>query len=526
MTGFLRQAFEQRSVSVVPEDLWRKNGVGMATPAGITVTPDTAMSVNAWFSAIRFMSFMLASLPWILYQKIGEDRQRATKHPVYSLLHDIPNPEMTSFDMLSTIMSHVMARGNGFAEIEIGARGEAKYLWPLRPDRMELARNENGEIRYLYNLPESFGGERRVLRPEQVLHQRGLGSNGLWGYSVVNTLRNSIALTKAAEEFGGAYFGNNAEPCVILRHPNKLKPDVHQRIKESWEQSHMGLSNAHRAAILEEGMEVEKIGFNAQDSQFIETRKFQIYEISRATGVPPHLLFELTHATFSNIEHQSLEFVIYHLRPWLVSFEKQANRSLLLERERAAGYYTEFLVDAIVRGDIDTRFKSYSVGLQNGMYSINDVLRKENMNTLGKMGDRHLIPLNMAVLGDDGLPIQTQPARNPNTPARSLLYPLLADAADRIQRRETNELESARKRFGQNREKWTAWIEQFYKRDYPEFMRLVLDPLKQAEIVSEERMIAFIETYCEERGAAALKSSQLPFDLESIVSQLTGAFHE
>lgn len=535
-----------RSVTAVPDDLWRKTGALYATPTGLTITPDNAMGVNAWFSAIRFMSFMLASLPWIVYQKNKDDRQRATDHPLYALLHDIPNPDMTSFDLTSTLMSHVMARGNGFAEIEIGSRGEVKYLWPLRPDRMEMARNETNELRYLYTLPESFGGERRVLRPEQVFHLRGLSSNGLWGYSVVTLLRNSIALSKAAEEFGSSYFGNNAEPGVVLRHPGTLSTAAYTRIKSSWEQAHMGLSNAHRAAIVEEGMEVEKIGFSARDSEFIETRKFQIYEISRATGVPPHLLFELTHATFSNIEHQSLEFVIYHLRPWLVSFEKQANRSLLLERERKAGYYTEFLVDAIVRGDINTRFSSYASGWEHGIYSINDILRMENRNTIGEAGDQRFVPLNFAPVGKDGLPIQSQPqadpVKNPNTPARSValsgassasderrrsadvdIRPILGDVADRITRRENNEWNDAQKRFKQKPEKLTAWIEQFYKRDYPEFINTVIAPLVGSGLINEERAQEFIKTYCDQRGLAALEPEPLTFDLEHIASQLAGA---
>lgn len=514
----------RRSLTVVPQNLFRTNGIGLATPTGLSITPENAMGVNAWFSAIRFMSFMLASLPWIVYQKNGDDRERATTHPLYSILHDIPNPEMTSFDLWSTLMSHVMARGNGFGEIEFNQRGQIVALWPLRPDRMEMARTVNNEIRYLYTLPESLGSERRVLRPEQVLHLRGLSSNGLWGYSVVTLLRNSIALAKATEEYGASYFGNNAEPGVVLRHPTTLSPAAHTRIQTSWEQSHMGLTNAHRAAILEEGMDVVKVGFNPQDSQFIESRKFQIYEISRATSVPPHLLFELTHATFSNIEHQSLEFVIYHLRPWLVSFEKQANRSLLLERERNAGYYTEFLVDGIVRGDITSRFQAYAVGLTNGFYSINDVLRKENMNSI-EGGNTHFVPLNMAPLGRDGMPIYTKTApeaeKNPNTPARNI-KPLLLDAADRIARRESNELANAVKRWHDKPEKFTAWSEQFYKRDYSEFILTVLTPLVHADFINEGRMNEFIRSYCEERGQAAGLAEPLPFDLEKIASRLAG----
>jgi len=527
--------FEKRSVTVVPPNLWSSGARGMQTPTGLTITPDTALSVTAVFQALRFMSFMQASLPCITYQKdrAGEDRRRAPEHPVYALLHDSPNPEMSAFDFWSTLGSHKLGRGNGLAEIQFDNSGQLQYLWPLNPGMTEIARNENYELRYLVTLPRT--GERRVLRPEQVFHLRGLSREGLWGISVIAMHRNAIGLAKGTETFGSAYFGNGAEPGVVLRHPKTLSTDAHTRIRESWEQAHMGLDQAHRMAILEEGMEIEKIGFNPEDSQFLETRQFQIVEIARMFGIPPHLLFDLTNATFSNIEQQSLEFVIYHLRPWLVSDEQQIKRSLFLERERKQGYYAEFLVDAIIRGDIATRFASYQVGLNNGMYTINDVLRKENMNTIGKQGDQRFMALNMAVLDENGVPQgNSQSPQDPNTPAKNVnknsappqtpppappqisatsaeylergeqifIKPILLDAAERILKREANELESAKERYLKKNkpEKFTAWIEEFYKRDYPAFIQTVLKPLMMAKFITGERMKEFIEQFCEQRG--------------------------
>lgn len=524
--------FEKRSVTVMPADLFRSN-MSVMTPTGLSITPDNAMGVTAVFQAIRFLSFMVASLPRITYQKNGDERHRATEHPLYSVLHDTPNPEMTAFDFWTTLASHDFARGNGFAEIEFDERGQVRYLWPLNPGSVELARTENYELRYLVQLPRSFNGEKRSLRPEQIFHLRGLSREGLWGLSVIAMNRNAIGLSKATETFGGAYFGNGAEPGVVLRHPNSLKTDAYKRIKDSWDQAHQGLDNSHRVAILEEGMEVEKIGFNPEDSQFLETRQFQIVEIARMFGIPPHLLFDLSHATFTNIEHQSLEFVIYHLRPWLVSFEQQILRSLFLERERKQGYYTEFLVDAIVRGDIQTRFNSYSVGFQNGFYSINDVLRMENRNTIGPMGDKRFVPLNMTVLGDDGLPMPTQsktdavtapntPAKNTNRSAEIFIKPILLDAADRITRRENNEVTNAMKKWRERDERFDAWCEQFYKRDYPEFIKTVLNPLVQANFITIERMQTFIQEYCDVRGAQMFYQEPLNFDLEEIARQLAG----
>lgn len=513
--------FERRSITVVPADLFRRNGLSAMTPTGLSITPDNAMTVTAVFQAIRFLSFMVASLPLITYQKKGEDRRRADEHPLYSILHDSPNPEMTAFDFESTTWSHVFARGNGIAEIEYDERGQVRYLWPLNPGAVDLVRNENYELRYQVTLPKRFNYEPRYLRPEQIFHKRGLSKEGLWGLSVIAAHKNAIALAKAAEVYGAAHFGNGAEPGVVMKHPKTLSTEAHARIKESWEQAHQGLDNAHRMAILEEGMEIDKIGFSNKDAEYIETKQFQIVEIARMFGIPPHLLFDLSHATFTNIEHQSLEFVIYHLRPWLISGEQQIKRSLFLERERRNGYYSEYLVDAIVRGDIQTRWSAYNTGFNIGAFSINDILRKENMNTIGEKGDGRFVPLNMAPLGEDGLPVKEAPPAPEEPPveptpmdeeetpddemqmksADVLIMPILLDAADRIVRREVNEWNQARARYEKKPEKFTDWAEQFYKQHYPEFIRTVLYPLVQARFIPHERMKDFMEQYCDERGA-------------------------
>ena len=499
--------FEKRSVTVVPDDLWRRTPGGTSTPTGLSITPDNAVNVTTVYQAIRFLSFMVASLPLITYQKVGEDRKRATKHPLYPLLHDAPNPEMTSFDLISLMSSHVFGRGNGCSEIQFDETGKIVALWPLPINKIELARNESYDLRYLVTLPAQFGSEKRALRPEQVWHWRGLTKEGLWGQSVLAMHRNAIGLAKAMEDYSGAYFGNNAEPGVVIKHPTELSDTAFKHISDSWELSHMGLNQSHRMAILEEGMSIEKIGFNPNDSQLLEAKQFQVIEIARMFGIPPHLLFELSNATFSNIEHQSLEFVIYHLRPWLVNFEQQIKRSLFLERERKAGYYAEFLVDGVTRGDITTRFTSYSVGIQNGIYSINEVRRLENLNSIDG-GDAHYFPLNMTAIGADGMPVQSQqtdPNADPNTPVSTgasrdiFVAPILFDAAERILKRESNELASARKRFEGKPEKERAWIEEFYKRDYPEFIQLVLSPLVRANFITEECMQEFIREKCLEQ---------------------------
>lgn len=533
--------FDKRDVtlSVVTPDLWRNNALSGATPTGINVTPAIALTSAAYFAAIRFRAFAVAGLPKILYQRTKGGKRRAYEHPLYKVLHDIPNPEMTSFDLWALLDSQKMMRGNGFAEIEFDQRsGEVKYLWPLRPENMELMRNDANEIRYVYTLPEQFGGEKRVLRPEQVLHLRGLSVDGRWGLAPVTLMRNAVALAKATEEFGAAYFGNGAEPGLVLQHPGKLKDsEVYNRLKESWAESHQGLTNSHRMAILEEGMTVDKIGMSPEDSQFLETRTFQVYEIARMTDVPPQFIFELTNANFASLEQMSLDFVVHHLRPYLVSDEQQIFRSLLLQREQDNGYFMEFLVDALLRGDLVSRYNAYSIGKQNGWLSTNDILAMENKNTIGPKGDVYMVPLNFAVLGEDGMPVAvpTVPAvKEPNTPARSLespstasgrtplsaqdVYkPILKDAAERIGKREVNEYTNARKKYGNSVVKLTAWAEQFYKRDYPQFIQQVINPLVEAGIVGDSVLRSF-DGYCVSRGALALTDEMGVYVTDEIVS--------
>lgn len=512
---------EKRDVTVVPADLFRKSIGGVNTPTGLSITPDVAMTVTAYFAAIRFHAFAVASLPKILYQRTGQGKRRVTEKQLYTVLHDMPNPEMTAFDLWATMDSHVMVRGNAYAEIVFDKKYEVIEIWPLRPDKMEVMRNENNELRYVYTLPKKYGGEKRVLEDWRVLHLRGLSNDGVMGMAPITMMRNAVALAKATEEFGSAYFGNNAEPGVILQHPGKLKDAaVHERLRSSWEEAHMGLNNSHRVAILEEGMTAEKIGLSPEDSQFLQTREFQVYEISRMTDVPPSFIFELTNMNFSSMEQMTLDFVVHHLRPTLVSYEQQLFRSVLLQVERDAGYFIENLIDGLLRGDLATRYQAYSVGKQNGWLSTNEIRRMENMNSIGTKGDKYHVPLNMSVLGEDGMPLPVQDANppQPNTPARGLMVPLLKDAAERIGKRELNEYTNARQKHKNRAEKFGAWVEQFYKRDYPEFILQVTRPFIEAGIISEEESMRAISEYCDRRGTEALGDEMSVFVTDEIVN--------
>lgn len=527
----LFSGLEKRDVTVVPSALWREGVHGYGTPTGLSITPDSAMTVTTYFAAVRFRALAVASLPKILYQRIqGGNKRRAVENPLYRILHDEPNDDMTAADLWALMDSHVNTRGNGYAEIVSDRNGEVAALYPLRPDKMQIMRADDGSLLYVYELPEKFGQKKVSLLPEQVLHLRGLTQDGISGISQITYMRNAVGLAKATETYGSAFFGNGANPGVVLKHPQRIKDkDMLDSLRGQWEEMHSGLDNAHRVAILEEGMSVEKIGLSPEDSQFLETRTFQINEIARMTDVPPSMIFELSNMNYASMEQMTLDYVVHHLRPWLSLYEQQCNRALLLKQEKDAGYFVENLIDGLLRGDIGTRYTSYSIGKQNGWLSTNDIRRMENLNTIGTKGDVYMVPLNMSVQGEDGmpLPVADKSPAQPNTPARTLtpslsqrergIDVLIRDAAERVGKREVNEFTTARQRYKRD-EKFAAWAEQFYKRDYPNFIAQVMKPFVDADFLEWERCEREIAEYCERRGAEALSGDLAVYVTDEIVS--------
>jgi HK97 family phage portal protein len=345
---------------------------------GATINEKTALEVTAISAAIRVIAESIASLPFCVYQRTKTgDKNRATQHPLYSILHDAPNPYMTSFVFWETVVSHMMLWGNAYAEIEWGPDGQIKALWLLRPDLTRPIVDDKGNLYF----ETVIGGQVIQLPYYRVLHIYGLGFDGLMGYSPIRLYREAIGLSKATEKYGATYFGNGARPGGVLEHPGNLSEPAQNNLRTSWNQMHSGLDNAHRIAILEEGMTYKQIGLPPEDSQFLETRKFQIAEISRIFRVPLHMLSELDRSTNNNIEHQSIEFLTHTLTPWLVRIEQACGLKLLTPNERKK-FYCEHIVDNLLRGDIKTRYESYQIARQNGWLSANDIRKMENMNPI------------------------------------------------------------------------------------------------------------------------------------------------
>lgn len=368
-----------------------------STTSGKTVNEKTAMQTTAVYACVRILSETIASLPLHTYKYTDIGKEKATNHSIYHLLHDEPNPEMTSFVFRETLMSHLLLWGNAYAQIIRDGRGKVIALYPLMPDRMTVDRNKKGEIYYLYNKD----GQNYPLRNEEVLHIPGLGFDGLIGYSPIAMAKNAIGMAIATEEYGAKFFANGANPGGVLEHPGVVKDPA--RVRESWNSVYQGSSNAHRIAVLEEGMKFNSIGIPPEQAQFLQTRKFQINEIARIFRIPPHMIGDLEKSSFSNIEQQSLEFVKYTLDPWVVRWEQAIKRALFSESEKKE-YFVKFNVDGLLRGDYQSRMTGYSIARQNGWMSANDIRRLEDMNLIPEElgGERYLTNGNMVDIASAG----------------------------------------------------------------------------------------------------------------------------
>ena len=369
------------------------------TTSGKAVNERTAMQTSAVYSCVRILAESVAGLPLHVYERTANG-SKSTKpsHPLYRLLHDEPNREMTSFVFRETLMSHLLLWGNAYAQIIRDGRGFPIALYPLLPDRMAVDRNESGDLVYTY---QSDKGQVK-LRRENILHIPGLGFDGLIGYSPIAMAKNAVGLALATEDYGATFFANGANPGGVLEHPGVIKPEQADRLRESW-QSQFGGANAHKVAVLEEGLKFHQMSIPPEQAQFLETRKFQINEIARIFRVPPHMVGDLEKSSFSNIEQQSLEFVKYTLDPWVVRWEQSLQQALILPSEKAT-IFIKFNLDGLLRGDYQSRMQGYSTGIQNGFMSVNDVRGLEDMNllTAEEGGDLHFVNGNMVKLADVG----------------------------------------------------------------------------------------------------------------------------
>ena len=380
------------------------------TSAGKRVNERTSMQMTAVYACVRILSESVSTLPLHLYhEEAGGSREKAIDHPLYSLMSREPNNEMTSIVMLETMMTHLLLWGNSYSQVIRNGRGEVLGIYPLMPDRMKVDRDEKKRLYYEYTVSnddaDTMKGKESTVRlsPEDVLHIPGLGFDGLVGYSPIAMAKNAIGLAIAAEEYGSKLFANGARPSGVLQHPDALKN--YDNLRKSWEDAFGGSNNSNKVAILEQGVTYHPISINPEEAQFLETRRFQTEEIARIFRVPLHLLGDLDHATFSNVENQSLDFVKFTLTPWVCRIEASLNRRLLSDTEKDR-YYFKFNLDGLLRGDYESRQRGYAVARQNGWMSMNDIRALENLppvpDELG--GNLYLVNGNMVPVHLAGLP--------------------------------------------------------------------------------------------------------------------------
>ena len=377
-----------------------------SSASGKRVNERTSMQMTAVYSCVRILSEAVASLPLNVFRYTDSGgKEKAFDHPLYHLLHDEPNPEMSSFVFRETLMTHLLLWGNAYAQVIRNGKGEVIALYPLMPDRMSVDRDQHGHLYYKYtktgeDAPTMENGS-VYLSPSDVLHIPGLGFDGLVGYSPIAMAKNAIGLAIAAEEYGSKFYANGAAPSGVLEHPGTLKDPA--RVRDSWNSTFGGSSNSHKVAVLEEGMKYTPISISPNEAQFLETRKFQINEIARIFRVPPHMVGDLEKSSFSNIEQQSLEFVKYTLDPWVIRWEQALYRTLLSEEEKQTLFF-KFNVEGLLRGDYASRMNGYATARQNGWMSANDIRELEDLDRIPADlgGDLYLVNGNMLPLVSAG----------------------------------------------------------------------------------------------------------------------------
>ena len=407
--GFSRPAREEGSASVMFTDSLRDSGqifhFGM-TDAGERVDERSALQIAAVFACVRLLADSVAQLPLNLFRKSDAGSEPASDHPLQAILNREPNPEMSSYSYFETMMMHLLLWGNHYSQIVRDGRNRVTGLYPLLPENVEVDRGAGGEMVYIYHAytDEKKGetGRDFLFRRDEILHIPNSSFNGLVGFSPIAMEKNALGSAIAVEKYGSAFFRNGAQPSGVLTHPDVLKnPD---KIRKQWNDAYgNGAAGAHRVAVLEEGVKYTPISLPPEDSQFLSTREYSTEEICRIFNVPPHLVQDLRRATFNNIEHMSIDFVVHSLDPWLKRIEQGLSKDLLLDGEKGV-YFPKFNVNGFLRGDYESRMRGYATAISNGIVKINEVRALEDMNSIPEEegGNYHLINGGYSQLKDAG----------------------------------------------------------------------------------------------------------------------------
>lgn len=394
MFKIIKNWFRKSAATTTDRSGWFVDWVqgGSSTTSGIRINNNNALQIAAVFACIDCISADVAKLPLHIYKRDGKYRRKKYEHRLHNLLSYQPNPEMTAIDFRQALTAHVLGWGNAYAEKQFDSRGNIIALWPLRPDRIKPFRDDNKKLWYEATTDT---GNRVYFPSHEILHIHGLSFDGIVGYNVVHQARESIGFAKATEKFGATWFGNGAHPSGTLEHPQVMSEKAQNRFQKGLER-YKG-DKANKLLVLEEGMKFKAITIAPEESQFLETRKFTIPEICRWFRMKPHKIADLERATFTNIEHQNLEYVMDTLSTWFVRWEQAVWSKLFTQAEQQAGFYVKHNANAIIRGDIKTRYEAFHLAINDGWLSRNEARELEDMNPVNGLDD-FLLPLNMETL--------------------------------------------------------------------------------------------------------------------------------
>lgn len=465
--GIITQALEKRySVADLDKAMdfvtW-----GRPTATGIAVNASTALGCVPYMHGLRLISEVVGMTPLVEYRRLNpRGKEKAFDRRVYHLLHDEPNPEMDAMSFKSALTGQAISGGNAFAEIEWNTdTGAPEALWPLNAWKMKVGRDfKTHELLYVYTLPD---GQPVRLPAWRVWHMPAFGFDGIIGYDNIFLARETIATAMAIREYGARFFGNGANPGGVLEHPNHLTKESQDNLRTSWNEMHQGLNNQHRLAILEEGMKYHQVSISPENAQWLESQKFSIEELARVLNLTPHMMFDLSHATYSNIEHLWIEFKTITMGPWFARWSQTCNRKLLLPEERGL-YFTEFLSEALLLGDSAARATFYKELFYLGAMSPNDIREKENMNPISDTGgDKYYIQRNMVPMELAGEP-QSITGVNRSEP--------LQEVTKRIASREKLNILRALKKYADVPGSFSPWLEDFY-RDFPAYIKRQIEPV-------------------------------------------------
>lgn len=422
---------------ITTDNVWTDGGVSYT---GRTIDDDAALRVSTVYICIRVLAETLGSLPLILYRRIESGKERATDHPLYSILHRKPNNYQTPFLWKEMMMGHIQLRGRACAQVVKDRGKRVSQIIPLDPDRIKLYWGPDNKIFGEYT-EDDLAKKKRIITPEQLLYIPGLSGDPLSPFVPLDLMATSVDAALSMNENSAQFFAKSTRPSGILKYPTRINEEKARALRQEFDRANAGTENAFSTILLEEGLDWEQIGMSNEQSQFIQSREFSVSDICRFFRVPPHLAGDLRRATYSNIEHQSLEFIKYTMAPWLKRFEEIMNLALLNEADQE-DYFIEFLVDGLLRGDVKTRHEAYAIGVQNGWLSRNEVREMENRNRVDGL-DEMLLPLNMSSDGGE----QDEEDEKDDTDAEDdaaqteletdALRPVLEDAIRRILRKES-----------------------------------------------------------------------------------------